>query len=147
MEYLIFIWLGVVVVSLVIEALTYELISIWFTAGGLIAMTLAIINSLTNVTIDWTVQLIIFLVISLILVVLVRPITKKYLKRIDVKTNIDSIVGKHAFVLDDINVDCKGTVKLEGVIWTAVANEDIYNGEKVEVLAIEGNKLIVKKAK
>lgn len=144
MEWLIFLWLGVIIASIVIESISYDFVSIWFGVGGIVSMILAIIDSTTKLTINWAVQLGVFVGVSLILVIIARPIMKKYLKRNDTKTNIDTIVGKHGVVLDAISVDGRGTVKVDGVIWTAVANEDIISDEKIEVLAVEGNKLIVK---
>ena len=106
-----------------------------------------IIDATTKLEIDWVVQVLVFVIVSLILILSLRPVTKKYLKRIDVKTNIDTIVGKHGIVVDAIESGERGTVKVDGVIWTAISNDDVLSDEKVEVLAIEGNKLIVKAIK
>ena len=147
MEWLIFLWLGIIILTIVLEATSYDLISIWFSAGALVSMILAIIDAATKLEIDWVVQVLVFVIVSLILILSLRPVTKKYLKRIDVKTNIDTIVGKHGIVVDAIESGERGTVKVDGVIWTAISNDDVLSDEKVEVLAIEGNKLIVKAIK
>lgn len=147
MEWLIFLWLGIIILTIVLEATSYDLISIWFSAGALVSMILAIIDATTKLEIDWVVQVLVFVIVSLILILSLRPVTKKYLKRIDVKTNIDTIVGKHGIVVDAIESGERGTVKVDGVIWTAISNDDVLSDEKVEVLAIEGNKLIVKAIK
>ena len=147
MEWLIFLWLGIILLTIVLEATSYDLISIWFSAGALVSMILAIIDATTKLEINWVAQVLVFVIVSLILILSLRPVTKKYLKRIDVKTNIDTIVGKHGIVVDAIESGERGTVKVDGVIWTAISNDDVLSDEKVEVLAIEGNKLIVKAIK
>ena len=147
MEWLIFLWLGIIILTIVLEATSYDLISIWFSAGALVSMILAIIDTTTKLEINWVAQVLVFVIVSLILILSLRPVTKKYLKRIDVKTNIDTIVGKHGIVVDAIESGERGTVKVDGVIWTAISNDDVLSDEKVEVLAIEGNKLIVKAIK
>ena len=143
MEWLIFLWLGIIILTIVLEATSYDLISIWFSAGALVSMILAIIDTTTKLEINWVAQVLVFVIVSLILILSLRPVTKKYLKRIDVKTNIDTIVGKHGIIVDAIESGERGTVKVDGVIWTAISNDDVLSDEKVEVLAIEGNKLIV----
>ena len=147
MEWLIFLWLGIIILTIVLEATSYDLISIWFSAGALVSMILAIIDTTTKLEINWVAQVLVFVIVSLILILSLRPVTKKYLKRIDVKTNIDTIVGKHGIIVDAIESGERGTVKVDGVIWTAISNDDVLSDEKVEVLAIEGNKLIVKAIK
>lgn len=147
MEWLIFLWLGIIILTIVLEATSYDLISIWFSAGALVSMILAIIDATTKLEINWVAQVLVFVIVSLILILSLRPVTKKYLKRIDVKTNIDTIVGKHGIVVDAIESGERGTVKVDGVIWTAISNDDVLSDEKVEILAIEGNKLIVKAIK
>lgn len=147
MEWLIFLWLGIIILTIVLEATSYDLISIWFSAGALVSMILAIIDSTTKLEINWVAQVLVFVIVSAILILSLRSVTKKYLKRIDVKTNIDTIVGKHGVVVDAIESGERGTVKVDGVIWTAISNDDVLSDEKVEILAIEGNKLIVKAIK
>lgn len=147
MEIMMLIWLGIIIFTIVLEFLTYDLVSIFFSAGGVVVLILSIIDSLTPLHIHWAVQVTVFLVVSLVLVLCVRPVTKRYLRRNEVKTNIDAIVGQHGISLDDILVDGRGTVRVNGTVWTAVSNENILRDEKIEVLAVEGNKLIVKASK
>ena len=74
-----------------------------------------------------------------------RPILQRHLKKNDVRTNADSLVGKTAIVLKRITPDDRGEVRIEGKIWSAVANETLEPEAKVEVLAISGVKLVVRK--
>jgi membrane protein implicated in regulation of membrane protease activity len=137
---MIIIWAAVFVFAGVIEASTMDLTSIWFSGGALIALLIAIIfpNSLVA-------QFLAFTIVSAIMLIFLRPIFKKYLKKNEVRTNADRLIGKYAFCLKKITPDERGEVKIDGKIWTAIANDTIEINEKVEVLAIDGVKLVVKK--
>lgn len=140
MEYMWIVWLAISIFFLVVEGMTVELISIWFTGAGLVAMLLSILN----LEIGW--QLAAFCIISIILIVFTRPIVARYLKRNESRTNIDSLIGEIATVTKDILPDDRGEVKIKGQYWLAISsdNNEIVTGKKVSILAIEGAKLIVK---
>ena len=137
---MIIIWAAVFVLAGFIEATTMDLTSIWFSGGALISLLIAIIfpNSLVA-------QFLAFTIVSAIMLVFLRPIFKRYLKKNEVRTNADRLIGKTAYCIKAISLDNRGEVKIDGKIWTAIANEDININEKVEVLAIDGVKLVVKK--
>ena len=140
MEHMWIIWLSIAIFFLVVEGMTVELISIWFTGAGLVAMVLALLN----LEIGW--QLAAFCVVSILLIIFTRPIVARYLKRNESKTNVDSLLGEIATVTKDILPDDRGEVKIKGQDWLAISadNKQIESGKKVSVLAIEGAKLIVK---
>lgn len=140
-EYMIVVWFVVIILAAVIEMNTMDLSSIWFSAGALFAFIFALLNAV------WVVQLLIFLFVSILLLVLVRPVVRKYLKTNIISTNLDRLVGKVAVCTKEILRGERGEVKIDGKFWLAVASgeEDIDVDEKVEVLAIEGVKLIVDK--
>lgn len=137
----IWVWLGVIVLSLVIEFITDELVSIWFVVGGIVSWILSLCK------IDIGIQLIVFVIASFAFMLVARPFLKKYLNRNEIKTNVDALIGRIAVVLKKIEVGERGLVKIDGVEWSAVANDDIDEGARVEILSIEGNKLIVKEHK
>ena len=139
----IFVWLllAVVIITLVIEFMTAEIVSIWFLVGSVVSMILAICK------VDPAIQIIVFVIVSIVFMVCVRPFIKKYVKRNEIKTNVDSFVGRIALVTEDILDGNRGVVKLDGQEWSAISNENILKGTKVVVLSIEGNKLIVKENK
>lgn len=141
-EYMIWIWLGIFVVALIAEAMTTDLVSIWFAAGSVIALILSAIPG-----VPFWVEIIVFFVISTALLLLIRPITKKYLLRNEVKSNIDEIVGKKATVIKEITELQMGEVKVNGVTWNAISSnkskETIAVGKTVVVVAVDGNKLVV----
>ncbi|PKL01120.1 MAG: NfeD family protein [Tenericutes bacterium HGW-Tenericutes-1] len=137
---MIIIWAAVFVLAGFIEATTMDLTSIWFSGGALISLLIAIIfpNSLVA-------QFLAFTIVSALMLIFLRPIFKRYLKKNEVRTNADRLIGKNAYCIKAISPDNRGEVKIDGKIWTAVANEEININEKVEVLAIDGVKLVVKK--
>lgn len=137
------IWLGIFVLALLVEWGTAEVVSIWFAFAAVVSLILSFIPGVT-----WWVQVVVFVVVSLATFVFLRPILKKLIKREKVDTNIDEIIGKRGIMTEEYNDLSSGEVKVNGVLWTALntnENEKIEAGSKVVVVAISGNKLIVKK--
>lgn len=136
---MIIIWFSLFVVAALIEMNTMDLTSIWFSVGSLLAFILAIAGA------SEALQITVFIVTSLVLILSVRPIAKKYLKTNVISTNTDRLVGKVAVCTKFIPAGERGEVKIDGKYWLAVSNgeDDIEVDEKVEVLAIEGVKLVV----
>lgn len=137
---MIFIWFAVIIIAGVIEAITMDLSSIWFSVGAFFALIIAIFWD----QLIWL-QILVFLVFSIALLLALRPVFKRYIKKNEIKTNADSLIGKVAVCTKSIVGGERGEVKIEGKIWTAIANEDIAEGDKVIVLAIKGVKLVVRK--
>ena len=142
-QYMWIIWLSLFVLMIIIEASGPALISIWFAFGALISLIVSVIPGAPL----WS-ELIIFIVISISTLLALRPIFKKYLKRNTVRTNIDSFIGKKGYVIEDISFLRPGAIKIGDISWTAIpANEKetIKEDEIVEVVSLNGNKVIVKK--
>jgi membrane protein implicated in regulation of membrane protease activity len=142
-QYMWIIWLSLFVVMIVIEAIGPELITLWFGFGALVAM---IVSFIPNV--PWWVEAIVFVAVSLATLFALRPLAKKYFKRNVVRSNADSLIGRKGIIIEPISLLKPGSCKINDVTWTAVAvdeNESIGKGEVVEVVALSGNKLIVKK--
>ena len=138
---MIWIWLAVAIIFIIIEAMTVGLTTIWFAAGALISLVLALLK------VPVTAQVIIFLVVSVVLLATTRKVFVNKLKTGSEKTNVDALVGEEAVVLEDITPHDTGLVKVKGQNWTAIASDKdatILKGETVKVKAIEGVKLIVK---
>ena len=135
------VWLGIIVVAVVLEILTpSDLVSIWFAAGALAALIIAIFLP------DWLwLQIVVFVVVSGVLIFSTRKISKKLQSTVDAKTNIDGIVGKIGKVNIAITPHEVGEVKVEGKLWSAISEGLIEAGSYVEVLGVDGVKLIVKK--
>ncbi len=142
-ELIAMIWAGLIVLFTIIEALTLGLTSIWFAVGALAALIAYAVGF------GWPVQIIVFLAVAILMLFYTRPIAKKVLKVGQNKTNIDALIGETGFVVVQIDAKAYGQIKLKGQIWTAKAidGQHINVDEKVEVIAIEGVKAIVKKIK
>ena len=97
-----------------------------------------------TVTENVLIQTIVFLVISIVTLILTRPLAKKFLIPTVVKTNYDKVIGMIGIVTCDIKKHENGEVKVDGKYWTAKSDHTILKDSKVEILAIEGVKLIVK---
>ena len=140
---MVYFWLGVLIVSVIVEVLTAQLVSIWFAAGAFGAFLAAIFG----VTELW-VQIVIFVALSALTLILTRPLVRKLTKQSIQPTNADMVLGKTGVVTETIdNISAVGAVKVGGAIWTARSVDDsiIEKGERVTVLEISGVKLIVKK--
>ena len=137
----IYVWLIALVAFVVIEIATMGLTTIWFAGGALIALVLALLK------VSVYVQAGAFLVISIVLLICTRPLAVKFFNQKREKTNVDSIIGKQAIVVTQIdNLREKGQVILNGMEWSARAYEEgciISAGAIVEVKEIRGVKLMV----
>ncbi len=136
-------WLAIVIVLLVIEIATLGLTTIWFAGGALVACVAALLHA--NI---W-VQIVLFLVVSVLLLFFTRPLAIRYMNKDRMKTNVDSMVGKEAVVTESIdNLKAQGIVQVNGLEWTARSEESqevIPKGAIVEVGRVDGVKLIVRK--
>ena len=138
----VYIWLGVVVASLILEFVTMELVSIWISFGAFVGMVLALCG------VDYIVQLIVAIAISIGCILGLRKITLKFLNRNQDKTNLDLAVGTHVKLLEDVSEEKTGSAKYNGVVWSVKAEDEtkkLKAGTFVEIVKVEGNKLIVKK--
>ena len=137
------IWIAVIVIAVIIEAFTDQLLSIWFVPAAIIAT----IMDYLEVGFVW--QVLVFLLVSLIGIFVIRRFLGKIRPDSSSKTNIDAIVGEKCIVTETIdNFAGKGQVKVKGQVWSARSVDDDVSFEKGEVLkvvAIEGVKLICKK--
>lgn len=134
------IWLIVLIVFAVGEAVSVGLTSIWFAVGALGGLIAAGLGAP-----PW-VQVVVFLVLSGLTMLLVRPLAKKYLTPRYQPTNADRVIGKTAVVTEEIdNLKGTGLVSISGQAWTARSAHDvvIQSGREVKVLRIEGVKVFV----
>ena len=137
---MLWIWIAVIIVAVIVEAASVQLLSVWFALGGLVALILCIFHVST------TVQIIVFAAVSAISLVLFWPLARKLNKKGFEKTNADRYIGRDGIVVQSIsNLAAEGQVKVDNQIWTArsASGEDIAEGAKIKVEKIEGVKLIV----
>ena len=139
----ILLWLIVVVVFVGIELSTVTLTSIWFAAGGLAALLVAMLGGTLPV------QIVAFLVVAFGLLALTRKWSEKFLDGKKQSTNADRAIGQVVRVTERVsNLDGTGRATVHGQDWTVRTQDDdvcIEKGELVRVLQIKGVKLIVEK--
>ena len=135
-------WLLIFIVLLVIEIGTMGLTTIWFAGGALAAFIMGIIGFGTGV------QIAVFSIVSIVLLVSTRPIALKYFNKERQKTNAESLIGKQALVLEEVDtLHNKGVVEVNGQEWSAKTEEPSGVIAKNTVVTIEGSqgvKLIIK---
>ncbi len=136
-------WAVLTVVLIGAEIATVHLISVWFGAGSLVAFVSSFF------AIDFYVQIIIFIAVSIILLLATRPFVKNFLNSSGhVKTNADSIIGKSCVVTEEVNsLAGTGRAFVDGLSWSAKSadNNAIFKEKDVcEVIDIQGVTLIVK---
>ena len=135
-------WLAIFVILLIIEIVTMGLTTIWFAGGALAAMAAGLIGFETGI------QILVFLVVSVLLLVLTRPIAVKYFNQERQKTNAESLIGQQALVLEDIDtLQAAGLVEVRGQEWSAKTDEPngkIAKNKVVVIEGIQGVKLIVR---
>lgn len=136
-------WLVLFVILLIIEIFTMGLTTIWFAGGSLLAFVLGYVGF------GLPVQIISFLLASIILLVLTRPIAVKFFNKERERTNAESLIGQKAVVLDKIDtLHGVGRAEVNGMEWSAkTENPDgvIEAGTVVIIDGIQGVKLIVRK--
>ena len=135
-------WLAIFVILLIIEIVTMGLTTIWFAGGALAGMAAGLIGFGTGI------QILVFLVVSILLLVLTRPIAVKYFNQERQKTNAESLIGQQALVLEDIDtLQSAGLVEVRGQEWSAKTDEPngrIAKNKVVVIEGIQGVKLIVR---
>jgi membrane protein implicated in regulation of membrane protease activity len=137
------IWIILAVVFAVIEGFTFGMVTIWFTIGAVVSAIVAMAGG------PPAVQIIVFFAVSIILLIFTRPILVKHLKIGREKNNIELIEGKIGLVTETIEPFKSGLVKVNGVVWTAVGDDQGFaaeSGSEVKIKRVEGVKLIVEPA-
>lgn len=136
------IWLGVIIVTVAYEFLSYELESIWFTIGAVVALILSFFE---NIFKPW-IQLLVFGVVSVVMLFSLRKWAKKIVSSEFIPTNVDALIGKE-ITISGINSENVIEAKVNGIIWNVQTenNENLEIGETVIIKKINGNKLIVEK--
>lgn len=133
-------WAAVFAVCMIAEMISLGLTTIWFAGGALVAFITAFFH------VPLTAQIIIFAVVSLVLLFTTRPFAKNYFNKQMQKTNVESLIGEYAVVIETIdNIHSAGHVKVGGMEWTARSknNEIIPADTIVKIEEVSGVKLIV----
>jgi len=134
------IWLGLLVLFLAVEASTVALVSLWFAVGALAALLATAFGG--NIIL----QCGLFFAVSVVLLALARPVLRRYVTPKIIKTNVESVIGTVGLVTEAIdNLAPTGQVKLGGMVWSArsVSGDPIPVGTQIRVERIEGVKVLV----
>ncbi|WP_330617860.1 NfeD family protein [Mobilitalea sibirica] len=133
-------WLIILAVLIFIEIITLGLTTIWFAGGALVAFVFSLFFD------NLLIEIVLFLVVSLLLLYFTRPLVVKYFNPKRTKTNYEGIIGKEALVIVTIdNINAVGQVIVDGQEWSArsATGNMIEKGTKVTVQNVSGVKLIV----
>ena len=139
----IFIWLLLIAALLLVEAMTAGLTTIWFAGGGAAALVCAFLGG------PFWLQTGLFAAVSLILLLVTRPLALKYMRKGSGKNSLDLMIGKEVLVTEKIdNLQGTGEAQLDGQYWMARSDDSdqtIEKGEVAVIKSIQGVKLIVAK--
>lgn len=138
------IWLIIMIIFLIAEAVTVGLATIWFAAGALAAMAACALGFGTLV------QFFVFFIVSMVLLIFTRPFALKYVNPNKIRTNYEDVVDKTVKITEKVdNINGTGTAVLNGQEWTARSKADdeiLEPGDLAKVVEVTGVKLIVVKA-
>lgn len=140
--FLLTVWLIVGIGTLLIDIATSAFLFVWFTAGAIAAIICLILG------LSFSIQIIVFSIVSVLFMATGYPIIKKNVKRTVPKTKTmeEGYIGRE--MISDQNIRDKGNLKVDGIYWTVEnKGEDIEIGNKIKIIGIQGNKLIVEKIK
>ena len=135
-----FVWFGLLVVFIAIEAGTVSMVSAWFAIGSLAAL----ITQLTGAPVGF--QIFVFIAVSAVALAMLRPVAKKYFTPKLTRTNVDALTGKTCLCVTAIdNLEGVGQVKIGDVEWSArsATGESIPAGTEVRIDRVEGVKVYV----
>lgn len=135
-------WVIILVGTLIVEVITFgNLVSVWFSIGALAAYFAYLMG------LSFPVQLAVFIVVSILSLLAIRPLAANYFRGNIVATNADRIIGQHTTLVKAVKSNEWGEVNVYGTVWSVaeLSNRPLDAGTVVEVVAIEGAKLIVKK--
>ncbi|MDR2426683.1 MAG: NfeD family protein [Endomicrobium sp.] len=138
-------WIIWIIAALILAILEIATVSLFFftclAAGSIFAGIASVLGA------GIWIQIIIFSVASVLSVLFIRPLLKKYMKNVNTeKSNIDAIIGKEAIATEKISKKTQGFVKVMGEIWSAFSeSEEIEKGSIVEIISVKGTRVIVRK--
>ncbi len=133
-------WGVITLFLLVIEALTPQLLSIWFATGALCALFVAALGG------EFWLQASVWLVVSSAMLVAMRPLSRRFKERRVERMNATRIIGRHGITTTRIDPDLGGQIRIDGAVWTVKCADEtpIEEGVRVTVLRIEGVKAVVR---
>ena len=138
------VWLILAGFFIILEIATEGFLVFWFGVGALFAVGTSFL-----VPENILIQIAVFVIVSIILVLSTRKLTDK-IKPKETPSNVYTIIGKKAVVLQTINNSkSQGQIKIDGDVWSAKTENDeiISEGASVEILGVDGVKTVVNEIK
>ena len=129
-------WLVLMIALGFLEAITINLVSIWFIMSALVALIISFITD------NFVIQFGVFVILGIILMLTTRSTLEKKLVKKE-KTNLDRVIGMKGIITEDVSENVVGEVKVDGKRWSCVSKETILKGSSVRILEIDGVKLKV----
>lgn len=137
-EGMFYFWLGLIIFLGFVEAITINLVSIWFIVSGLLALVLSFVTD------NFVLQFGLFVIVCIILMLTTRKSLERKLVRKE-RTNLDRIIGMKGVVTERIDDLTVGEVKVDGKRWSATSTLPLEKGEVVKILKMKGVKLEVER--
>ena len=134
-----FMWLIIILFLGFIEAITVNLVTIWFVISGIVSLILSFFID------DFIIQFSVFVILGILLLITTRSWLNKVFKINKYKTNLDRVIGMRGIVTEKITKNSPGEVKVDGKRWMAVSGKTINVDNDVKILEIDGVKLKVEK--
>lgn len=140
MDSVVIFWVTLIVLGIIVELITVDLIAIFFSVGAIVAIVM------NSYQLPFYMQCIALTLIVVIGVLLSRPLARKLQGKKTVNTNSDRVIGQNAIVVREINGIDFGQVKVNQEVWSAVSvdGNPIPEGRRVQVMEISGSKVKVK---
>ncbi len=142
-------WLVVLVVCIIFEVRTSDVVTVWFMPAAAVAL---LISFFAKEESDFWIQFAAFALVSIVSFLIFKIAFNKKVKKMKRgKTNLTALIGERCLVVEDIsNIHSKGSVNLKGAIWSARStdeNDVVEEGTIVVVERIDGVKLVCSREK
>lgn len=134
-----FMWLIIILFLGFVEAITVNLVTIWFVISGIASLILSFFID------DFIIQFSVFVILGILLLITTRSWLNKVFKINKYKTNLDRVIGMQGIVTEKITKNSPGEVKVDGKRWMAISDKTINVDNDVKILEIDGVKLKVEK--
>ncbi|SCW36836.1 Membrane protein implicated in regulation of membrane protease activity [Ruminococcaceae bacterium YRB3002] len=138
-------WLILLIIFAIIEAMTLGLTTVWFAIGSGVAMIMDFCGA--PVVAQIITMIIVSIISFIVCFIWIRPAIDRKGRGTE-PTNADRTIGQEGIVIKAIDpIEGKGQVKVIGQVWSAKADSNINEGARIMVLGLEGVKLVVEEIK
>ena len=134
------IWGMIILATIILELFTADIDAIWFSAGAAVSLVLSFFE------VHIAIQLSVFVAVTALLLFTAGKWAKKLIMTKNISTNSDALIGKEILILEPANEFDKGSGMINDVVWTVIcqAGISVEKGKHAIIIAIDGNKLVVK---